>query len=380
MRSLGTALRPTARTGPRGILARAGEPRKRHGDAVALPHNRLATIVRGFLTTGPLVHRLALGFTYHLPTIWQEDQPVSRYLSGWLARWAIAAVVVASLAGNACADTLVVSGRPRTYTLVTPSAAGRVPLVVVLHGLGGNGQSVAASTGWDKLARDEGFAAVFPDAENGSWEIGAAEAILPSNPDVAFLNKLVATLVANGTADPRRVYITGVSRGGAMTYAMMCAKSQLFAAAAPVIASALASFEAVCHVARPAPMLFINGTADPLVPYRGGYGTGPTANVNLMPVPDFVAAWRRINGCEQRTETTALPDLDKTDKSTVTRISGPCPSGREIVAYRVDGGGHHQPRRPAPRVPDPRSANLGPQNHDIDGAATIWAFVKGHAL
>ena len=144
-------------------------------------------------------------------------------------------VFTARLVSPVAADSLVVGTDLRTYQLVRPAAASRAPLVIVLHGNGGTGRQVAFHTGWDKLAQAEGFAAAFPDAKNGAWEFGTAVAGAPNNPDLRFLNKLVATLVTDGTANPRRVYITGVSRGGAMTYAMVCGKGQPFAAAAPII-------------------------------------------------------------------------------------------------------------------------------------------------
>ena len=43
--------------------------------------------------------------------------------------------------------------------------------------------------------------------------------------DVAFIVKLVDTYVADGTADPRRVYVTGLSNGGAMTMTLACKRA-----------------------------------------------------------------------------------------------------------------------------------------------------------
>ena len=46
---------------------------------------------------------------------------------------------------------------------------------------------------------------------------------------------MIEKLIADGTADAKRIYITGVSNGGAMTMTMICARAELFAAAASVI-------------------------------------------------------------------------------------------------------------------------------------------------
>lgn len=284
-------------------------------------------------------------------------------------------------AGSAVADTIIVGKEARTYQLVRPAAGARAPLVLVLHGNGGSGREVAHYTGWDKLAVAEGFAAVFPDAIDGAWQFSTAVVGSPSNPDLRFLNKLISTLVADGTADPRRIYMTGLSRGGAMTYAMVCGKAQLFAAAAPIITGAVADLKRICRPYKPVPLLFMNGTADKLIPYNGGLGSGPTADVNLMAVDDFVGFWRTANGCAAgNAGETALPDLDPGDKSIVKLVTSSCPRDREVTLYKIVGGGHQQPRRPAAGGGNAVEPKLGPQNHDIDGATEIWHFFRGYAL
>ena len=74
-------------------------------------------------------------------------------------------------------------------------------------------------------------------------------------------------------ADPKRIYVTGVSNGGAMTMTLVCERADLFAAAASVIMNFTDEFADACHPSRPVPMLMMNGTADPLIPYEGGRGT-----------------------------------------------------------------------------------------------------------
>src|SRR5947199_169312 len=71
-------------------------------------------------------------------------------------------------------------------------------------------------------------------------------------------------------ADPRQVYIAGISNGGMMTFRMLCEASELFAGAATVIANMPANVGARCAPRKPLPVVMFNGTADPLVPYDGG--------------------------------------------------------------------------------------------------------------
>ncbi|MGY4342360.1 poly(3-hydroxybutyrate) depolymerase [Bradyrhizobium sp. LM2.9] len=196
-----------------------------------------------------------------------------------MRRWMRIAALVAALAAAsaASADTIDIDGVKRSYTAQLP-AKRLVPLVVVLHGKTQRGADMMTRTAWPQVAKREGFAVVFPDGLNHAWADARTKAgpALRGPPagtdDVAFIAKLVEKLVANGTADPRRVYVTGISNGGAMAMTLVCARADLFAAGASVIMNLTDEAAVTCHPSRPLPMLLMNGTADPLVPYEGGRG------------------------------------------------------------------------------------------------------------
>jgi polyhydroxybutyrate depolymerase len=98
----------------------------------------------------------------------------------------------------------------------------------------------------------------------------------------------------------------------------------------------------------------------------------------FWPATKTLAFWRKLNGCEIGDgAVTDLEDRDHEDQSTVTRIESRCPPARDVVLYRVNGGGHRMPSMFSDaRFPRIASAFFGPQNHDIDGAETIWAFFR----
>lgn len=281
----------------------------------------------------------------------------------------------------AWADTIDVNGMKRSYSVQLP-AKRFVPLVVVLHGKTQRGADMITRTAWPQVAKREGLAVVFPDGLNNAWADARTKAgpalrgPPPGTDDVAFIAKLVEKLVANGTADAKRVFVAGVSNGGAMAMTMACARADLFAAAASVIMNLTDEAAVTCHPSRPLPMLLMNGTADPLVPYEGGRGSSYFAADGFWSTQETLAFWRRLNGCEtDDTEVTDLPDGAPADHSTVTRISSRCPTGHDVVLYRVNHGGHRMPGfAPDARFPRVAASLLGPQNGDIDGAETIWAF------
>src|SRR3954453_1035623 len=247
-------------------------------------------------------------------------------------RMRIAALVAALAATSAAsADTIDIDGVKRSYTVQLP-AKRLVPLVVVLHGKTQRGADMMTRTAWPQVARREGFAVVFPDGLNHAWADARTKAgpALRGPPagtdDVAFIAKLVEKLVTSGTADPRRVYVTGISNGGAMAMTLVCARADLFAAGASGRMNRTGEAVATAHRSRPLPMLLMNGTADPLVPYEGGRGSSYYAADGFWSTDETLAFWRKLNGCDNA-DTTDLPDRAPADQSTVTRISSRCPEG-----------------------------------------------------
>jgi polyhydroxybutyrate depolymerase len=298
-------------------------------------------------------------------------------------RYFLAVLAIALGASAAAAETLQVGGVTRTFITQLPDTKP-APLVIVLHGTTQTGADVMTRTSWPAVAKRERFGVIFPDGLNRAWadlrldSKRTGRAPPKGTDDVAFVVALIGKYIADGSADPKRIYVTGLSNGGAMTMTLTCARADLFAAAASVIMNLTDESAAACHPQRPVPMLVINGTIDPLIPYQGGKGASRFAVEGFWSAEETLAFWRRVNGCEaQNAASIDLDDRDPSDQSTVTRVESRCPPGRDVVLYRVNGGGHRMPSSlPDARFPRIATAFLGPQNHDIDGAETIWAFFR----
>jgi polyhydroxybutyrate depolymerase len=298
----------------------------------------------------------------------------------------ISAIGVALALGitAAPAEQIKIGGVTRTFTAQLPDIKP-APLVIALHGNTQTGADMMTRTSWPDVARRERFAVVFPDGLNRAWADfrpnanRAGRAPPEGTDDVAFIVRLIEKYVADGVADPKRIYVTGISNGGAMTMTLACARADLFAAAASVIMNLTDESARACQPSRPVPMLMMNGTADPLIPYQGGRGTSRFAMPGFWSTEKTLDFWRRANGCEAQDAAVAdLDDRDKSDQSTVTRISSHCPRGSDVVLYRINDGGHRMPGGFADaRFPRMVNAFLGPQNRDIDGAETIWGFFRG---
>jgi poly(3-hydroxybutyrate) depolymerase len=138
---------------------------------------------------------------------------------------ALCQTVVASSA-KITKEKIVSGGKNRSYYLFVPdklAAAKPVPLVVLLHGSGGNGLSLVER--WKDLAEKEGLILAGPDSsDSGLWATPA------DGPE--FLRDVVEALKARHAINARRVYLFGHSAGASYALYMSIFESQYFAAAA----------------------------------------------------------------------------------------------------------------------------------------------------
>ncbi len=284
----------------------------------------------------------------------------------------VLAVVLAVLpAGAACARrgepgaerTVDVGGVSRTFRWFLPPGlpSSPVPLVVMLHGGFGSGKQAQQDYGWDQLAAREGFAVVYPDGLDRAWNVGGGCCGRPGRDgvdDVAFIRAAVAAVSAQRPIDGRRVYATGISNGGMLSYRLAC-DTDLFAAVAPDAATLLGECP---HPARTS-VLHLHGTADTRVRLDGGPGEG-VARIDGPPVADVVAAFRAAGGCAAPVTTVAGP---------VTTSAATCPDGRSVVLTTIDGAGHQWPGAAPKRVVQ-RIAGTDPPSTALDATALFWDF------
>lgn len=284
-------------------------------------------------------------------------------------------------AGLAAAGTLRHAGLERHYVVYRPagwSSDVANPVVLVLHGGGGDGARMARLTGFSALADRHGFLAVYPDGIDRHWNDGRGvekyRAQREDIDDTGFLAELVERLAREYRIDRRRVYVTGVSNGAFMSHRLACEHADLFAAFAPVIGSMAENIVAGCRPGRSVPMLIMNGTEDALVPWEGGHVRfGRRQLGRILSTPASVEFWVRHNGCRTTAVTTELPDRDPRDGTRVTlsRYSG-CRDGVAVLLYTVRGGGHTWPGgwKYLPEF------MIGRTSQDVIASEIIWEFFR----
>jgi polyhydroxybutyrate depolymerase len=223
--------------------------------------------------------------------------------------------------------TLNVQGGDRTYRVVRPPASGvskALPLLLVLHGAGSTAEEVAVMTGFDTVSVQERVIVAYPNADNGRWHASGSGNV----DDVLFIRTLIDRLEADYQIDPARIYATGFSNGGEMTYRLACQLADRIAAVGPVAGT---NGTADCHPAHPISVIAFHGTTDSNSRYEGDPGIG------VLSFPAEFERWQQLNGC------TGSPKVE--DSSTlVIRSAANCLAGTAVIYYTLVEGDHEWPR------------------------------------
>jgi polyhydroxybutyrate depolymerase len=272
----------------------------------------------------------------------------------------------------------------RKFIFVTPTGLQpdrKVPVVFFLHGAGGTAEQALRTYGWTGKAEAEHFFLVVPQGlparpdRAGSFilnpPIWRDERIgLPERGvnDIHFFERLLNDLQAVLPIDTDRIYVTGFSNGAAMTFTLGAHFSDRIAAIAPVSSQ---SFVRVESLARPLPVYYLTGTADPLVPYLGGTVTLPWGNTRTTPpVQESVDEWARLDGCP------AQPQLVSDANGVRVQRYGPGRRQSEVLFTTIEGNGHHWPGTAEP-LPGMIS---GPSLDPFNATDRIWAFFVEHPM
>jgi polyhydroxybutyrate depolymerase len=297
---------------------------------------------------------------------------------------AIFAVILVSLTlgtGSLRADdvlTLTHQGIARTATIHRPAAlpAGPAPVVI---GLYGHHQTIDKFRDWlhlDVTADRERFVAVYPEAIERDWSYGRPIVKATGMPavngepadDLGFIRAIIDNLIETKLADPDRIYVTGLSRGGLMTFTVACALADRIAAAAPLITGMTEFQRQDCKPTKAVAMMAVDGTKDPVQSYDGWlYPLG-----RLLSVPETMEYWRLQNGCDSQ-NFKIVPHRDPSDPTQIWLFDW-AGCQKPLRLYRVNGGGHQIPSFSANSEEEAKT--FGNRNHDIETADEIWSFFK----
>ena len=247
-----------------------------------------------------------------------------------------------------------------------------LPLVIMLHGSGGNGMSMAQLSGIHEFAERDGFIVIYPDGFQRQWNDGLRERPISDIDDTAFLLELIDSLIDQGIADPEQVFLVGFSNGGGMAYRLACEAPGYFRGIAAVSAALGLRWQEDClHGEGPLSVLVMHGTEDDVFYFHRGMRDVETLETVTFSPAGAASFWAAYNDCGINRRITLLPDTDPDDDTRVRRtLYESCENGAQVAFYAVLGGGHSWPGQREPLT-------RGPVSRDIDATEVIWDFLTG---
>jgi len=268
---------------------------------------------------------------------------------------------------------------PSGYKTDKPSA-----LLIVLHGGGGRGDSfdrlmTAGTLG--EAANAKGVVLVYPEGIRKQWNDGRSEILRgkKGQDDVGFISALIDVLIDQHGIDANRIYATGISNGGHMSFRLAMDLSSKIAAVAPVTAQVSKAI-AASRPEKPISVMIINGTDDPLVPYQGGHirlSRFGRSRGEVLSSLKSAAVFVERNQCSGNPSTETIEDRDPDDgtKSEIMSYDN-CLDGSSVKLVTVNGGGHTWPGGNLYL----RERRIGLLAKDFNASNLILDFLLSHSL
>jgi len=247
--------------------------------------------------------------------------------------------------------------RLRSYRIHVPpnyDGSNPMPLVVVLHGHPDNAVHIQ-SIGMNAEADEKGFIVVYPNGHTYSIQWSLMNLIYfgrwgyfwncwdyDNVDDVGFIRTVIETLQSTLVIDSSRIYVTGLSGGGFMTYRVGAELSDILAAIAPVAGTIGGIWMdkngndlppyTIPKPEHPLPIIIFNGMNDSLVLYNGG--KSPSGDTYLS-VNESVAFWVEHNQCDP------TPQIEISEsRNIIKKTYANGSQGSEVVLYTVVDGVH----------------------------------------
>lgn len=267
-------------------------------------------------------------------------------------------------------DSIISGGLSRHYRIYVPDiyeSSTAVPLLLNLHGYGSNAFQQEIYGEFRNIADTANFIMVLPEGTTDGIGFQFWNCFQPDNigvDDVQFISDLIDSVSLDYNIDFNRIYSTGMSNGGFMSYSLAGELSERIAAIASVTGSISDVRLPAILPTHPVPIMEIHGTADGTVPYNG--------SGSFLPVEDVIDFWVGINNCNPTPEVIEVPDIVAGDGCTATHfIYSGGTNDANVELFRINGGGHTWPGT---------IFLVGVTNKDINASLEIWRFFIRYRL
>ena len=233
------------------------------------------------------------------------------------------------------------------------------PIVFVLHGYTSYDDWIFDYSNFETQADEHGFILIYPQGTiyqptgETHWNVGGWTSQSTTD-DIGYIDSIIDYLDGNYLVNLNRIYSTGMSNGGFMSYVLACQLSHRIAGIASVTGSMTNQTFDECDAKHPMPVMQIHGAKDNTVPYEG--------NDNMKPIDDVMEFWVNYNACNVTPSETIIEDSDGDGLGGTLSVYNGCMNDVSVELYYLDGLRHQWPSLKGTRV------------FDIDSASVIWEF------
>ena len=250
----------------------------------------------------------------------------------------------------------------RYYIIYVPESGANeinMPVLFALHGYGSTAENHKNYTYYEPLAETNKFVVIYPQGSFyngtftsgnhwnvGSWTLGS------TTDDVDFIDEVIGLISKKESIDQNRIYSSGMSNGGFMSYHLACNLSSKFAAIVSVTGSMSKETLENCSPSHPTPVLQIHGTLDQTVKYDGD------STLNMEPIDNVLNYWSTYNSCDP---TPAHSVIDYPDFSIDYKKYNNCLNSVNVELYKISNMGHTWPSK---------------NNYGISATEEVWNFVS----
>lgn len=248
--------------------------------------------------------------------------------------------------------------------LAHPEAEGLSSVLFNLHGYGSNALEQMYYTNFNNLAntKENNFILIHPQGaplntvltsssshwNSGGWTIGSTV------DDVDFIDTIIKLVSQKYNLNQERIYSTGMSNGGFMSYHLACNLSSKIAAIASVTGSMSKETYEDCNPTHSTSILQVHGTIDATVPFEGNSALG------MRSINDVMDYWKLYDACDIE-PISIVTDYFDIEISVQHDTYLNCLNDVQVELYKIEGMGHRWPNK---------------QRYGISATEKIWEFIN----
>ena len=245
------------------------------------------------------------------------------------------------------------------YIYVGSTYTSNSSILFSLHGYTSRGLWNMNYTGFQSIADQEGFIVIYPQGtllpstgqthwNVGGWTTGS------TTDDVGFINEIIEFIDDEYSIDQSRIYSTGMSNGGYMSYKLACDLSSKIAAVVSVTGSMTPETFDSCSPTHATSIAQIHGLQDSVVNYYGSLWS--------KPIEEVIDFWMSFNNCSETPETIEINGING---GGIHNIYSNCDNQTSVELFLMTNMWHDWPNF---------------DNHDIQASTTVWDFLSKYNI